>query len=341
MIVSVSGPGEFGRYSAWLRIHYYPMNGGGMGVSLRRCPQITDTLTVNDLEVHSRGKWLPLIPWLEGYAHNHQDTSYTRTDWWWITRGQTFRFLDLPAELRVMVYENIVGRYIWPRSPRRSSNQLYTFHVNSPSRIKTNAIYLPKSGQYWFDPIGDGPPRAFAMPLVSRQVRGEFTKVLWENTYKHFNCLTDFGLVGLGAYKLTLKFCRRISLGLTNAGYFRLVGLRNERRQAGLTLSSDAAIKTITGIETLEHLSFHLQVSYAHTDPSWSTGVSCQKLIVDWFLTAALTSMDRVPNITLSGHVKHSTRRKWEAIFEDEQKGIKHDMTVPMANILSTPVAQL
>jgi hypothetical protein len=182
------------------------------------------------------------------------------------------------------------------------------------------------------------------MPLVSRQVRDEFVNVLWANTHKHFNCITDFGLVGLGVSELTLKFCTRISLGLTNAGYFSLVGLRNEWDQDTLTQRSNTAIKFITGIKTLEHLSLHLQVAPLYMDlgaPWWLRDVSCQKLIVDWFLTAALTSMVRFPKITLSGHVKHSTRRDWEAIFDDERKGVKHDMTEQMAHILSTPVAQL
>ena len=310
------------------------------GIRLRRSPQSTGTLTVEDLEVNPQSGWLPLVSWLDGYVRIHQDTSYTQADWWWIARGQTFRFLDLPAELRVMVYENIIGRYIWPRRSRRRSNKLCVFHVDSPNRRKTNAIPRSTFGQYWFDPVGDRLPRAFAMPLVSRQVRDEFVKVLWENTYKHYNCLHDCFYRGLTSDVLNLNF-RRISLGFTNPEHFAMVGVR-VGIHGGLSLDGVSPIKEITANTALEHLNLHFQVSPYGTylaDP-WA-GRSCQKTLVDWILTAALTQMDRVPNITLSGHVKHSTRRKWEAIFEDEQKGIKHDMTAPMARILATPRGEL
>jgi hypothetical protein len=103
----------------------------------------------------------------------------------------------------------------------------------------------------------------------------------------------------------------------------------------------------ITNIMTLKYLNLHFQVSppdAQHADP-WESRyvaeVSCQKTLVDWILTAALTQIVHVPKITLSGHVKDSTRRKWEPILEDAWRGVKHDMTIPMAGILSVPQAQL
>lgn len=167
--------------------------------------------------------------------------------------------------------------------------------------------------------------------------------MFWENTYKHFKRLDDFVYGAMTSDVLQFDFCRRIPLGLTNHGHFGLVGLRAGAH--GLESTSMSAIKVMAANRALEHLNLHFQLSPPYTrylaDPWIGADVSCQKTLVDWVLAAALAQMERVPKITLSGHVKHSTRRKWEAIFEDERRGIKHYTTVPMSRILSTPPTQL
>ena len=254
-----------------------------------------------------------------------------------------------------MVYEKLTGRYVWPRCAAQGSKEICLFHVDSPNDCKVYEKHRLRSDQYWLDPVGSRLPQATAMPLVSRQVRDEFTKVLWEYTYKHFNCIYDFEFHGIRLEMPTLEFCRRISFGLKTAQYLKLVGFnwhdydidqdwKLEENEEG------AKIKAITEIKTLEYLNLHFRVSLPrlYYDHPWddlfdteSAMNACQRILVDWILTGALKHMERVPKITLSGHVKHSTRRKWEAIFENERKGIKHDMREPMARILSPPPAQL
>lgn len=317
-------------------------------VSLRRAPKstnYTNPLTVYELGVEVRGRWISLVPWLINYGRTHQDTSHTEIEWRRSTGGQTFSFLDLPIEIRIMVYEKIIGSYVWPRKLAQRPDKVGSFHVESPKPRGTNLEHRTKSSQYWHDPIGARLPQSSAMPLVSRQVRDEFAKVLWQNTTKHFNCPADFGFgdLILDAYKF--NFCRRVSLGYNNAQYLGLVGLFVQGN--GLRLSNISSIRVITNIMTLKYLNLHFQVSppdAQHADP-WESRyvaeVSCQKTLVDWILTAALTQIVHVPKITLSGHVKDSTRRKWEPILEDAWRGVKHDMTIPMAGILSVPQAQL
>lgn len=69
----------------------------------------------------------------------------------------------------------------------------------------------------------------------------------------------------------------------------------------------------------------------------WSNqrDITCQKILVDWFLTLALAYIRHVPHISISGYVKNSTSAKWEAIFEDERQGMQHDMFAQIQNILS------
>ena len=64
---------------------------------------------------------------------------------------------------------------------------------------------------------------------------------------------------------------------------------------------------------------------------------SCQKLIIDWILTFAKPCLEGIPKVILSGYIKHSTKLKWEAIFEDERNGICHDMSAARYQIAHWP----
>jgi hypothetical protein len=90
----------------------------------------------------------------------------------------------------------------------------------------------------------------------------------------------------------------------------------------------------IPELPSLQYLNFHFQTSlpfwgqsaYDSHDP-WlrvgiavgTTRVSCQKVFVDWFFTLAFDSLRHVPLVSYSGHIKDSTRRKWDKIFQDER----------------------
>ncbi|KAF3038228.1 hypothetical protein E8E11_001987 [Didymella keratinophila] len=39
----------------------------------------------------------------------------------------------------------------------------------------------------------------------------------------------------------------------------------------------------------------------------------------------------------MSGHIKNSIRAKWEAVFEDERRGVMHDPAEHMIELLSMP----
>jgi hypothetical protein len=105
----------------------------------------------------------------------------------------------------------------------------------------------------------------------------------------------------------------------------------------------------------LEHLSFHFHIlppkqidnevvysrdPWLRADPE-RTEVSCQKAFVNVFLTLALEHIRHIPKITLSGHVKDSTRRKWESILRDEKMGVRHDISGRLARLRDIPYKYL
>lgn len=302
-------------------------------------------------------------------VYDNVDSTYTQADWW-AANGLKFNFIGLPAELRTNIYRQVIGPYVWPRFPIWSSgpqewqHELCLFDVDSPDHY-LSALYHPKfSDQYHFDPNGARIPSPTALPIVNRQIQNEYLKVLFENTYKHFKRTWDF--VEMIPYMQTIHFncLRRISLGLMNSEFFDLIGVYADRDLRSLFQSGHTpAIEMLGHIETLECLNFHFQMSpqveydvpdadfeipwRTFADPwahKWSTRpphVSCQKIIVDWILTLAFDYIRQIREVTLSGHVKLSTRAKWETIFADEQKGIRHDMTDSINEIAMTPFSQL
>lgn len=91
---------------------------------------------------------------------------------------------------------------------------------------------------------------------------------------------------------------------------------------------SQAPTQILRQIPTLIHLDLHFQVSRPantqhgnlthHTShDSWNLSlynrmneISCQKVLLDWFFTIALETLQGIRVVSISGHVKLSTRAK-------------------------------
>jgi hypothetical protein len=102
---------------------------------------------------------------------------------------------------------------------------------------------------------------------------------------------------------------------------------------------------------TLAHLNFNFRTTqprviskaaWESEDPwnkiHYKTGqprVSCQIMTVHWFLTMSLAYIRHRARITLSGHIKRSTREVWEHIFELVRRGKQIDMSNDIQHILS------
>ena len=66
--------------------------------------------------------------------------------------------------------------------------------------------------------------------------------------------------------------------------------------------------------------------------------VSCQKTFVDWFFMLAWEDVRQIPRVTFSGHVKNSTREKWEDMFKANTKEkLKLEFGEEITAIQATP----
>ncbi|KAH7093359.1 hypothetical protein FB567DRAFT_576074 [Paraphoma chrysanthemicola] len=299
----------------------------------------------------------PFFDWLEMLAYKPPIVPVTQNVWW-RANGKAFRFLDLPAELRLCIYRHISGIYTWLHIMERFRDH------SSPSKIHSNLVLYdtacPKvSWAQWkhldvrtpaLDPGNNKAPFLTNLLKASRLIASEVWAFSMRHTIKHFVSPQVLGSVFV---RIRTEHLRRISLGFSNLGYFNFVGLEASRSpRAGFENTEDCDIELLARIPTLFHLNFHFRVirprkvqgSWQSRDP-WAfmghkTGtdrISCQRIFVQWFLIMAYAHIEDIPRITLSGDISRSTRVKWEAIFEDACKGHRYDMSGLIQRIQSTP----
>ena len=85
-------------------------------VLIRRRPSSMSTSVLPlpaDLKVGVPGDWESLETWLRKKVDSTLASLAMQQDWW-ARNGKLFRFMVLPPELRLKVYEQIIGPYIWP-----------------------------------------------------------------------------------------------------------------------------------------------------------------------------------------------------------------------------------
>lgn len=327
-------------------------------------PQRTITMDALEIRVTPRGRahmethWVPFGSWLDEEVATWPAIP-SRVASWRKANSKIFRFFDLPGELRNEIYKAVTGTYVWPHGglnpvePWGMQPWVRTFDF-TPRHEKLDYTNIDaKTGQFSLDPLGRRPPSATALAIVGKRVKSEFEYLLWEHTFKHIQsptALREMVFLMKDLNVIRYQSLRRISLGLPNIGFLKLVGLYVTGDGEMFTCSMKP-VEALQSLKGLEHLHLHFQTGppYRRGDWHWVSGdpwllqtrwhddAPCQKFIIDLILTFGLHYIRRIPNITMSGHIKNSTRSKWESIFEDERRGVEHDMTERMAELLLDP----
>lgn len=327
---------------------------------IRRRPSLALTCgpvasLLSDLEIGLSDQWNSFEHWLKGKLATLPPRAFDNDQQcWWQANGRAFRLLNLPFELRSMIYGHIIGYYLWPReewdrsrNPPKATLRVFGYpHYKMYSeRWRTFA----RTTQYTFDPAGNTSPGNMPIQFVCKQVRAEIRNFVTTSTVPHFG---DLWTLTDAIDPFQGKWLRRISLGFPNSIYFMFLGFSDQR----LMVSPDGPpIHVLRNIPTLAHLHLHFQVPtplrihkvanrgrFISQDP-WTPSlrdyranlISCQKTLLDWFFTLALEALRGIPPVSMSGHVKHSTRTKWEAILYDERNGTLHDFSVERQVIIS------
>ncbi|KAI4937353.1 uncharacterized protein J4E92_002083 [Alternaria infectoria] len=219
-----------------------------------------------ELFIHRYGaiwcSWLPARQWLRQYY----GTTVRKTALWldYVNfSGQKFPFMRLPAELRQMVFEAVVGPVLWPRKRDPQASEYRPIRLLRSSEGEPHAgsmsapITCQERPQNLLDPRLVWPsglhvrnrgtsmeyasafcrsarcsqhlkynPKGSLKPLllVSKAFGIELQQTTWQSTTKHYYYGRDIIQTIPRIQILPFNSLRRISLKMSNLEYFRLLG---------------------------------------------------------------------------------------------------------------------
>lgn len=212
---------------------------------------------------------------------------------WWSIHG--FPFLELPAELRIMVLKFAIGHIAEPYG-----------HVYRPAKC------LPVRS-----------PCANLL-LVSRQLRREALPILFSQVTfvfrKHGQLMRFFEQIPKSSLyalqSLELRFDHETLLDFFGAQVFR------ESPAPGFS-SADYYLKETLFRDRIKLR--HICIHFPHPREHWKSKnlkKACQKTVCCWTWAAARRYLRDIPNVEFQGFIQTSQKKDWLEILSLERQGI-------------------
>ncbi|KAI4684354.1 uncharacterized protein J4E84_006343 [Alternaria hordeiaustralica] len=207
------------------------------------------------LEMDTHPRWIPFLTWMAEDLESLNPAPFTMYDWW-NSNSRAFRFLDLPEELRYLVYDQVIGPYICLSLSKGDSDGNQHVRLSRPKRRSTDIHRFGKvsvdESEYQIQPN--------MLALTCQKICFEVKKATWERTtallngYHHPSICPTWPHVFIPYHAM-----RRIELNLSTSDYFRFLGLKCERHQGFVELDNEMtpAIAQLREIPTLFHLHLH------------------------------------------------------------------------------------
>lgn len=139
---------------------------------------ITNTLTSESLYIKIGEGWWELKNWLLTIKYDRDytdDRKFRPQRKWWKLNGKTFNLLGLPAELRTIIYEHVLGPFLFPACIKTDTSP--TVHWGHGIKISGHCDHLYHR---------NAPVPNVALLQVSKQVYHEASKAGWEGTRRCF-----------------------------------------------------------------------------------------------------------------------------------------------------------
>ncbi|KAF1911213.1 hypothetical protein BDU57DRAFT_543574 [Ampelomyces quisqualis] len=278
--------------------------------------------------------WQHFRKWLLSKCHPKQALGVCAQRMWWKLNGKKFRLLDLPAELRVMIFERVLGPRVYPLSTIPGYN-------DRDSNAHQNATVCWGLGFYTADArrrqripgwLWGGHPHTIAGPSVSqpnlailqlnKQIHAEALRAGWEGSCKCFFSPRQFQSVIEARHPMpNYDWLSKVVLDFTMEGWFEFFGIKTfEYFHLDLSESHGAMLRGIPMVKSLELL-FRSPDDGWHFGP-WSPGwgasgpyTCCQRVMVDWIMTVAWPYVKHLPKVMVGGAVKRDSETKWNNLL--------------------------
>ena len=305
-------------------------------------------LTVENMVVnefgHKTKNTMGAVAWLQyRYCSDATDTwamqfpkvQYDEQRLWWNSTGQAFRFLDLAAELRLNIYLHAIGTVVVPDLILGASPQESRLVIGTGQSLGNR-----KRLGITRDPDIQRPN--MHIMLANKQVHSEVCELIARDTTKRFTSLrnqrTGPRASADDIFEHAWKnppdpsYLRHIQLEMTAAQYFsfiNIVPLADSPFTRAPT--GDGSVETLSKFRNLTTLDLRF-ISPKHPSAKCPFALvvspaaphSCQKKWINLFFVLGFSALRKLiteknMSVTLSGCIKTSSRRYWEAVLNDNR----------------------
>lgn len=323
----------------------------------------TGKLTINKIHVRENGRWIPIREWLLQLADHdlpRRRGAQTATSLWSKRSKKTFRLMDLPIELRRIIFEYAIAptdevyplSKVWEKSwsanttLEECANAHITLGIGYMREEVQRGVEWPRMWGRSTSPLEyheKVPPPPLALLRVSKQVKDEVLKAGWEGPKRCFIDQQDFtavadSMVGAAAH---FNFLGRIQLSFANKAWFKFFGVKVEPR-----LRQTEAESLAPYLVRLDSLAY-FEIRFRHPNDGYlgdpwgerELVTSCQTVMIDWIMTFAFASIKHIAKINLTGYIKKPQKEKWHEIFRKQRRleNFEFDHQAAVKAILATP----
>ncbi|KAF2659953.1 hypothetical protein K491DRAFT_775195 [Lophiostoma macrostomum CBS 122681] len=241
-----------------------------------------------------------------------------------------FNFMGLPPELRIIVYEYILGPNIYPRCQSEgypsSRFQMAPVVLGISGHVLSNATKHESLSIRRHDRTLVG-KRNLAILRVCRLIYEEALNAGWTGTRKCFFDIRRLQLVLIAFHGTggpignarNLNWVGRIGLDFKDDDFFRLFGITlrpNTRYDSSCDIGP-----SLKSLPSLVDLQLHFKKYADVSGELWNSSSVCQRTYVDWVLTLAYPYIHPFQRVTIIGDVRKSSKVLWTYLLQGGSEG--------------------